>query len=205
MHRISMGTSFLDAYIIMIVIPFIYFSSLFFRIYKKNGFDVSAYITMLYMITGLFSIILSFTDKEYGAKEITFLPTIIYCGLISLTIYPFYRIKSNKRSFNPNGVNIKLFDYVVYFYIISFIFTILLFWNDLIFRLTFADFKEMRGSDDLIMQTAQSKLGGPLRVISSIFGIFNSMSWITLLFFFYSICFLKKKKIYNILLLLSST
>ena len=53
------------------------------------------------------------------------------------------------------------------------------------------------------MQTAQSRFRSSKN--PRIFGIFNSMSWIVLLLFFYSICFLKKSICFNLLLLLSST
>lgn len=189
----------------MIAIPFIYFTSYFVYIYKKNGLDVAAYMAFLYALTGFFSIILSNTNLEYAAKEVAFLPTLLYCILITCCISPFVGLRLNTKIFSELNINIKIFNYLSYFYIVSFLFTIILFWDDMVFRLTVADFKAMRGADDFFMQTAQAKLSGPLRILSSIFGIFNSMSWIVLLLFFYSICFLQKKIWFNLLLLLSST
>ena len=162
-------------------------------------------MAFLYALTGLFSIILDYTNLEYAAKEVTFLPTVFYCILITSCISPFVSLRLNKKVFNELNVNMKIFNYLSYFYIASFLFSVVLFWDDMVFRLTIADFKEMRGADDFFMQTAQSRLSGPLRILSSIFGIFNSMSWIVLLLFFYSICFLKKTIWFNLLLLLSST
>lgn len=189
----------------MIAIPFIYFTGYFVYIYKKNGLDVAAYMAFLYALTGFFSIILSNTNLEYAAREVTFVPTFLYCILITSCISPFVSLRLNKKIFNEYNINMKIFDFLSYFYIVSFLFSLILFWDDMVFRLTFADFKEMRGADDFFMQTAQAKLSGPLRILSSIFGIFNSMSWIVLLLFFYSICFLQKQIWFNSLLLLSST
>ena len=63
---------------------------------------------------------------------------------------------------------------------------------------------ELRGADDAYLDTAQSRLVGPLRFISNVFAVMNSISPIMFMFFFYSICFLHKKWWFNMIILLSS-
>lgn len=187
----------------MIFIPAIYFSAFLIHVVKKQGFDIAAYIILLYLVTGIFSIFLYYSDPIYSQKQITIIPAVFYCLFLTITIAPFIRIRSAQRIIIPY-INEKVFNIIVFVYIFSFIFTIILFWNDMVFRLLTADFKEMRGDDSVFMQTAQSRLSGGLRLISNVFGILNIFSSIMVLFFFFSLCFLKKSKMYNIIILISS-
>ena len=63
---------------------FAYFLLLFLYIVKKRGIDISACIIGLYMISTLGSIYLLKNDEEYMEKDPTFIPTLIYCSMITL-------------------------------------------------------------------------------------------------------------------------
>lgn len=109
----------------MVFIPFLFFSYVFIRIIKRNGFDVSACMMLIYIVTSFASILLSFTDYDFGYDnyskiEITFVPTFVFCTFIGLCIYPFFRYNSNK----PRKVlllrSLTLFNWISYLYIAVF-------------------------------------------------------------------------------------
>ena len=85
----------------MLYFPFIYFTTLLLAVIRKRGFDMSAYMIFIYAISSFFSIILYNQNYDYDLVyfskiDISPLPTIIYCGLITFCIYPFYKYNSNR-------------------------------------------------------------------------------------------------------------
>lgn len=89
-------------------------------------------------------------------------------------------------------------------FIVSFLFCLVLFYNDIIFRFSLGDrVGELRGVDNNV-ETAQAKLSGILRFISTIAVSICSMSAVAFILFLYSISFLKKTLWFNIFLLISS-
>lgn len=89
----------------MYFIPFIYFSSLTAYLWVKNKcFSVVVYMSLLYTITSLCSVIMVLGNMLEGSgvlfdgwePELGFVPTVLYCFLLTLTILPFNYIKSDK-------------------------------------------------------------------------------------------------------------
>lgn len=86
----------------MYFFPFIYFSGLIYYFWQKNKcFDLAVYISMLFSITSFCCIIMVLSGHLSGSgvladgwePEFGFVPTILYCGLITLTILPFSFIR----------------------------------------------------------------------------------------------------------------
>lgn len=188
----------------MIVFPFLYFSTLLaYILYKKKVFEVSAYLVSLYAFTSFFSILIdikhlrSFDTIKY---DIGVTPTLLYCFLLTLSIWPFYRFDSQKiMSIKLKGK--KLFDYIVYFYFICFLIILITFYTAII-KILNSDLGQLR----LALSRGESIndvniSGHPIIIIANIFG---GYSLIMLLFYFYSVCFLKRKKVFNTILFLSS-
>ena len=86
----------------MYLLPLIYFGSLTFYFWKKHGtFDVSVYMSLLYTITS-FCCVLMVAGGHLSADggvlfdgwEPTFgvVPTVLYCGLVTLTIFPIFTV-----------------------------------------------------------------------------------------------------------------
>lgn len=188
----------------MVWIPFIYFSLfLIYILFKKKTFDISAYIVSLYVISSFFSILIdlnnlrSFDTKNY---QITLVPTILYCFLLTLIIVPFYRFKSEKINF-VNIDKATQFDNIVYFYFCSFLLILITSFNT-IFQILNGDLAALRnalGSGESIVDSPFAS--NPIIMIAGIFGDF---SIVMLLFYFSSICFLKRSKLFNTICLLSS-
>lgn len=184
----------------MIYVPFIYFSALFIYIYKKNGIDVSSYIVALYIITSFFAILIHHFDYQpLSQYKLSIIPTIVYCGLVSLAIYPIFRFKSN----NINGIsfrNIKFINFITYFYFLSFIILVIAYKDDIIFRFTNGDFGEMRGDDDLGLRQYPGIFESILLPIRA----FAHLSYIMIFIFFFSISFLRKSTFFNFMAITGS-
>lgn len=184
----------------MIYVPFIYFSALFIYIYKKNGIDVSSYIVALYIITSFFAILIHHFDYQpFSRYKLSIIPTIVYCGLVSLAIYPIFRFKSN----NINGIsfrNIKFINFITYFYFLSFIILVIAYKDDIIFRFTYGDFGEMRGDDDLGLR----QYPGIFESILLPIRVFANLSYIMIFIFFFSISFLRKSTFFNFMAITGS-
>lgn len=183
---------------------FAYFLLLFLYIVKKRGIDISACIIGLYMISTLGSIYLLKNDEEYMEKDPTFIPTLIYCSMITLVVYPFYKFNSNKVR-RMHRVNDRWFNILSWTLILGFIFAVILFKDDIVLRLAMGDeIGQLRGRATRELGSAQDNLSGPLRIISNVFMTMISMSAVAFILFFYSITYLHKKIIFNALLFLST-
>ena len=166
--------------------------------------DISACIIGVYMFNALGGIYLLNTDIEYMTKTPTLIPTVVYCSMITLVTYPFYKFNSNERRKLPK-VNEKYFNILSWLMIIGFIFAVALFKDDIVLRLSMGDeIGQLRGQGSKDLGSAQQNLSGPIRLISSVFMTIISMSAVSFLLFFYSLSFLHKKFYFNILLFLSS-
>jgi oligosaccharide repeat unit polymerase len=189
----------------VVVIPFLYFSFLLIYIlYKKRTFDISAFVVSLYTISSFFSIIIDLSDlRSFDTKNyhISLAPTILYCFLLTLVIWPFYRFKS--EIFLLIKVNkSKLFNSIVYFYFGCFLIILITSFGNII-QILSGDMGALRNAisrGELIID----KDAGSNPVIM-LAGIFGEFSIIMLLFYFCSICFLKRTRLFNTIILLSST
>ena len=126
----------------MLYLPFIYFTILFLTIIRKRGFDISACMIFIYAISSFFSIILYNQDYDYDLVyfskiDISLLPTIIYCGLITFCIYPFYKYNSNQLNITNISPlkNSTFFKGLIFIFISVFILIILLFYDQIAFNL----------------------------------------------------------------------
>ncbi|PRD46810.1 O-antigen polymerase [Sphingobacterium haloxyli] len=194
----------------MVAVPFFYFLLLLvFVLVRKRYFDISAYIILLYLISSFCSILVD----VYGLRirytqyyEITMLPTILYCTLLTLLIYPFFKLAPLKVQ-NISRLEPKYFNAISYFYIVVF-FVVLFSSATIIVRVLSGDMSEIRlliaqgeGEEVSIFNNVPSFLR-PIVVTANVFA---SVSMVMLLFYFYSICFLQKSKLFNSFLFISST
>lgn len=184
----------------MIYVPFIYFTILFIFIYIRNKFDVSAYIVTLYIITSFFSILIHHLDFQPLSKyNLSITPTLVYCGLITLAIYPIFKFNSNTIK-GVSFVSTKFINIITYFYFFSFVILLIAYKDDIIFRFTFGDFAEMRGDDDLGLKRYPGIIESFLLLIRA----FAHSSYIMIFIFFFSISFLRKSVIFNLMSIIGS-
>lgn len=186
----------------MIYIPFIWFLTIFIRIYLKRGLDVSAYATLLFAVTSFFSIVLYNTPAgaEYSDYP-SLLPTIIYCLGNFLIILPLYKFDSShiKQVVINNEKTLIILTYVFF---IAFVLGIILRWRTLVF-ISLADWETLRGMAvkgelDFDMHTG---IPAFLRLLSSVIGCASS---VMIPIFFISLCYLKRSALFNFMALLGS-
>lgn len=188
----------------MAYLTFLYFLCVFIYIIRKRGVDISACIIGAYMVSAFLSIYLLKNSIDYSDKNPSFLPSIIYCSMITLVTIPFYRFDSTRVRDFPK-VNIRVFNFLSWVLIFGFIFSVFLFKDDILLRLAFGqDIGTLRGQAGRDLGTAQASLSGPFRALSSLFMTILSLSPVSFILFFYSVTFLRKKLFFNILLFLSS-
>lgn len=193
----------------MLFVPAIYFTILLIVILHKQGLSIAAYIIAMYAFTSAMAIFLyqipdnGFTENFCGL-HINPLPTLVYCAMPTLIILPF--IHYNPQNIrNITCVNERLFNFLCYIFIGCFFFMLLFYAKDLIFRISMgSDIGELRGDQDVLAQGAQANATGLVRFISNICNSISSTSSVALLLFYYSICFLKRSKLFNALLFISS-
>jgi hypothetical protein len=194
----------------MIYIPFIYFSLLLLYILKKKKqVDISSLITIVYIFISFFAIVIDIKQLYGNAgcikASLDITPTILYCFLITLTIIPFVKLQPlNKGNVIPIN-NLKLFNWIVYFYFVVFVLFILFFISDAIDKIQNINIAELRISitrdgDDL----GFSKYSGVLRYIARLTYIFGSGAMFLHVLYFYSITFLKNSSTFNNAILFSS-
>jgi hypothetical protein len=189
----------------MIYIPLIYFSILLYVIIKTHGFDASASMTSVYVLTSFFAVLIKVIDyRPLSDIEINFIPTFFYCFLLTLTIYPFYRFNSNKIN-NIVLHNNKLFDIIVYIYFVSFLTTLIFNFSYLENIISSGNYRILR--NDIYaggLENGMTHFSGIIKYLFMPFNILLGSSYIMLLFYFYSICFLKKPKWFNTIMFISS-
>lgn len=189
----------------MVVIPFIWFSLLFIIIWIKRGFDISAYATLLFVISSLFSILLvnSGPDSEIYRRYPSAFATIVYCLGNSLIIWPLYRFDSSSLQ----GIAIhngKTINTLVYLFFGIFVLLLITRWLTLNFVLTVADWELLRAmahNDEIVIEH-YSGIVNTILLIAKVIGMASS---VMVPIFFISICFLKRSWWFNLMAILGST
>lgn len=195
----------------MIYIPFIWFSLLLIYILKKKKrIEISAVITIAYIATSFFAIIIDINNL-YGVSNMTqvtleLTPTLLYCFLITITILPFTILPTLTKENVIQIKNLKLFDNIVYFYLVVFVLFIFFFGSEAIDRVNNTDIAELRlllanEGDDL----GFSNYSGITRIIARLVFMFGSSAMYLHVLYFYSIAFLKRSSKYNLSILMFST
>lgn len=108
----------------MYVIPLIYFICLAYYFWQKHkAFDVAVYISILYVITsfcGVLMVVGGYLSSEGGVlvdgwePDYDIKPTILYCGLITLTILPFSFLRPEKLEEITNVHRFLIYAFTVF-------------------------------------------------------------------------------------------
>ncbi len=195
----------------MIVVPFIYFTLLaLFMWYKHKAFDIAVCLASVYAVSGFFSILIDVFNLWGGGGccdeiSIGFIPVFSYCILITITILPFYNFRSASIQ-NIELTNIRLFKIVSYFFILIFVSTVLFTFSTIIEMFQDEDFLAVRSLHyegyNIIEDLSSKSL--TMYFLNFFPYFFGFLSYVALLFYFYSIAYMNNKRWFNILLFLSS-
>lgn len=185
----------------MIYIPFIYFIILFLIMWRKQrSFNIGSVIVLFYIISSFFAILIKKYEWMFNFPEIDIVPTFLYCILLTISIIPFFKFRSDKIkliTLTNNKLFITISWTLIILTFISLGITIPSIKSTL--TLNFADIRKEYYQD---AGTFYEFSGQPW--YQYLINFAPSFSPILLLFFFYSVVYMNNKKIFNILLLLSS-
>lgn len=189
----------------MALIPTIYFSLLciYFRV-KHGRFEVSSFLASLYAISSFFSIIsynMNLHDIQYDMPVIHFLPTIIYCFLLTLTFLPFSLFHSEQIQ-TIETPKMWFFNTLSYLFMFMFLITLINVTPDIIEKAKDGELFTLRNTIYEDIQPEQPT--GIHYVMALPATIFSACSPLIVMMYFYSVCFLNKSRIFNSMLLLSS-
>lgn len=188
----------------MIYLATLFFVIIFFVIYKHRGFDVSAYVSLLYVITSICGIIAITFFPLQVYTNLSVSSVFSYCLLVAISIIPIYNFDSKKLT-KIIVRNTRTIDFMVYLYFIGFLFTIFVYREDIMFRILYNDFGELR---DLVYQGNSydiSHLSGIGGLVEKFFGFINQASFLMFPVFFISICFLRRPWWYNLFAILGAS
>lgn len=148
--------------------------------------DASAYITLLYAVSSFFSVLhYSNGTLDLYKESCTFLPTVIYCFLITLAIIPVYKFDTSRlRSITLP--NIWIIKGLVYIYLFALIVLLIAFMHDLRFILTYGDLAELR-SEVYQDMFRVSHYYGVFGYVVSICNMLASMSYVMIPIFLLAI------------------
>lgn len=189
----------------MTFIPLVYFSFLSLFLYKRHKqFDMAAIISMIFAISGLFSVLIDFNGLrsiETENYEISIIPAVLYCLLLTICIIPISNCNViNKVQITPVR-NVKLIKILAIIALIWFLLSVRFGWN--IFRFVLmSDMAEIRHDAYAGFHlTWMDGLPWPIRIVFSFFNMLFGCPWILLFLglystignrvpLFYSYCFL---------------
>lgn len=186
-----------------IYLPLIFFSVILFIVYMKRGVDISTYTIALYVITSFFAVVIFNTGNSPYSTPPSIISSIVYCGLIGICLLPVYKFDS-KKIVDFHIDNIKIINYVTYFYFFSFIVYLLLYWQDILFVLSFGDWEALRNMISDGDSIAENRYSGIFGILMKIIGIFNTVSFIMIPIFFVYITCVENSRKFAVMALLSS-
>lgn len=190
----------------LIYLPSVFFLLLLvYSILKNRGIGIDTFLIMLYFFSALFSILIyNINFLQYKNINIRLDATLFYCFFLFLFFLPIMNIR--KEVIISPVINIRIVDKVLNFLIVVNLVGIIFSIKYVFFVLTHdpGDFKTMGGMDAVTKELNYS-FNIFERIGFYILGIFSDFYIIIVVLFFYSVCFLKKKFRYNILLLIAST
>lgn len=184
----------------MIAIPFIYFFLLAFHFWRQSKtIGIGVLLSLLYAISGFFSILADWNNL-YGAgieaspEDITLVPTLLYCALITLLILPFQKLAKHP----PERIVVEdepLFNAIALFYIFMLGLTVFLMFKGVSYVLQ-SDLQEMK-----IASRSAGSVAATSRRGVAFMGYFIDFSFFLVPFFFASLCCLRRKLVFTVLLL----
>ncbi len=192
----------------MYYIPLVVSCLMAIKSYKKNGIDLSFFVSFIYIISSFCAIILIKDEKQlfledYRHFEISFFPTFLYVIFIFLSVYPLYKFNTNKIRKINKTIDVNYLDKLLLCYIIAFIITIVLFGSTIPERLVLSNMKEFRDishTDDTIM----AGLPFTTKILAYLALGLGSGGFALIVFFYFCLAFTNKSKWYLVIILLLS-
>lgn len=192
----------------LIFIPSVFYLLFSIHLYNKRGFDISFIMAVVYLISSICAIFLYLDSdssyKDFHSHQLGLIPTILFCCIPTMFIIPFYKFKSNKVRNVEILTNTKLFDRICYLYIVLFFINMII-CGDLVITALTSDLGKLRSTVYLGESVDLTEgMSTPMRILYYIPLTVGGGALFMIIFFFYSVTFLKKSKVFNFLLFISS-
>lgn len=194
----------------MTVIPFLYFSVLFYMVYRRNGhvFDIACYILAIYGVSSFFSILIDVYDirqKDVMYYDPSLFATISYCALITISVLPFIIFSSSRIKEIKPVKNFKLFKILaIIFFVYFFIYTVMS--MKTLYSVLTGDIGEIRKAhyagfdEDLWLASWPFYMRLPFTILNYVTGC----PWVLLFLGFFSIVIQKIPIKYGLMFIISS-
>ncbi len=184
----------------MIYIPFTYFLVLLvFNVIRTKSFNLGSFLLSLYALSALLSVFLySVEFLHYKDTEIALSSCIFYCVVLTIFFLPFLS-KSRSKEYRIVLPDDRAFMYISFFLIAINIAGILMLLKTVVFVLGY-DPKSLRDAGLRSVYSTGTIENAGLWLL----GHFSDFYLVLLIFFFYSVTYLKKGAAFNMLLFFAS-
>lgn len=192
----------------MIYLPALFFLICFIKSIHKNGWNVGAFLYLLYLITAIASIELDARNLyQYNVikMDVGILPPIIYCFLLWICISPFEKV-GEKCIKNVTIKNPKILDYCVYFYFAIFVIIVAVAStriNEILFNSSLAAVRQEQYHQEA--ESFYNHLSGIPRYICALTTFFLASSFFMILVFMYNVTYGRKSVAFNLMTLAGSS
>lgn len=190
--------------------PLVYFSCLALIFYRRHKqMDMATIISLVFAVSGLFSVLIDINDYrsiETYKYEISIVPAVLYCILLTLCILPLSRCNiSNRINIEPVG-NVKLIKLLSVVSIIWFLLTVFFSWDRFLFILMSGEMAEIRGElyKGITEDSWMLSLPGPVRLVFSLLNMVFGCPWILIFLGFYSMIGSRLSLLYSYFFLAAS-
>lgn len=194
----------------MIYIPLVYFSFLSFVLYKRHKkINIATIISLMFAISGLFSVLVDINDYrgyETANYQISFVPTFLYCFLLTLCILPISSCDIMDKVRIIPVRKVQLIKLISIISVIWFVLKLYLGRNNLVYVLT-NDMSEIRADVYAgfgVGESWMNSLPTPIRLIFSLLNLTFGCPWTLLFLGFYTMIGNRVPLKYSYLLLIAS-
>jgi len=195
----------------MIVVPFIYFTGLTIYWWQKHqGLDICVYMSALYAFTSLCTILIVLLDllEEAGILfdrydyEVNVLPTIYYCTLLTLGMWPFSLIyrKEIKPLSASSSLILECVCWLLFFVFLLNVYLII----DSTVEILSGDLSTVRQDHYNGIESPAEIKAESLPIYIRLFFWFNNSTILALPLFFYYSCFTDRAWWFKVMLFMTS-
>lgn len=187
----------------MIAVPFVYFLILYIWVVRnRTAFSMASMMVLMYVVTSFFAVVIDFFNLYHSGScvktEIHVFPTILYCSLLTLVWYPFFRMDDKKVIRMDSLARPYFVDLLVHFYFVLFLLCVFLLPGDIARNWAYAQIHPQLKAEMWDGEYEIFSLSGPLLSIAHLCMTFSSASLFLIPIFFYNVTFRFKSSFFYV-------
>jgi hypothetical protein len=193
----------------MIFLPAVFFGLCFLISIRKYGWNIEAYLFMLYFLTGIASVILdaqNLYNYNCPKSDLGFFAPLSYCFFLYLCIKPFGVIFRSDLIRRVTVNNERILDYFIYFCFVVFLIIALVSFdriNDILFNTALSETRREAYMGEV--RSFYDAYTGLPRYICALSTFFYPMTFFCLPLLFYNILYRNKSLLFHIITILASS